>query len=145
MKRVVVDASIAIKWFVPEIFTEQAILLLREDIELHAPDLLYPEFCNIVWKKTVKKEFSYKEAREVVSILGKIPIIIHASQGLLEKSLNTALSLGDTVYDCLYLTLAEMLLCQLITADRIFFEKTKKNYVVQHICWIGDFSRHSAA
>ena len=36
----VVDASVAIKWFVPEIHAEAARRLLREGITLLAPDLI---------------------------------------------------------------------------------------------------------
>lgn len=54
------------------------------------------------------------------------------------KSLETAIRLGDTVYDCLYLTLAEALSCAWITADHVFFEKAKKHRLTQHICWIAD-------
>ena len=45
------DASVAIKWYVPEVHSEIAACLLDGTHELIAPDLLLPEFGNIVWKK----------------------------------------------------------------------------------------------
>jgi predicted nucleic acid-binding protein len=47
----VVDASVAVKWFVPEIYDAQALRLLSGSHQLVAPDLLYVEAGNILWKK----------------------------------------------------------------------------------------------
>ena len=53
--RVVVDSSVAIKWFVEEPYSVEAHRLLEgyQDgtLTLLAPDLLYAEVGNIVWKK----------------------------------------------------------------------------------------------
>ena len=43
MKRLVVDASVAVKWYVPEIHSEAAAKLLSGPYELIAPDLILPE------------------------------------------------------------------------------------------------------
>ena len=40
MSRVVVDASVAVKWFLPEIHSEAALRYLDGDYERVAPDLL---------------------------------------------------------------------------------------------------------
>jgi predicted nucleic acid-binding protein len=47
----VVDASIVIKWFVDEVHSEAARSLQEDQYELSAPDLLWPECGNILWKK----------------------------------------------------------------------------------------------
>ncbi len=46
MKTVVVDASVALKWFVDEAGSNQARLLLIRDLSLVAPDLIVAEVCN---------------------------------------------------------------------------------------------------
>jgi predicted nucleic acid-binding protein len=52
MDKVVVDSSVAIKWFIPESLSSQARRLLdgyeAESLELLAPDLIYAEVGNIV-------------------------------------------------------------------------------------------------
>ena len=50
MSRVVVDASVAVKWFLPEIHSGAALRYLDDDCERLAPDLLYVEFGNVIWK-----------------------------------------------------------------------------------------------
>jgi predicted nucleic acid-binding protein len=47
---IVVDASVAAKWFIAEDNTDDALLLLDMPFDLHAPDLLYLEFDNILCK-----------------------------------------------------------------------------------------------
>jgi predicted nucleic acid-binding protein len=50
MKRLVIDASVAVKWVVEEEGTAEALALLRAS-KLVAPELLVAECANILWKK----------------------------------------------------------------------------------------------
>ena len=56
--KLTVDASIAVKWYVSEDYTERARLLLAHRIERHAPDILLAEFANTVWKKARRNEIA---------------------------------------------------------------------------------------
>lgn len=49
MTRLVVDASVAVKWVVTEDGTAEAVSLLS--IPMSAPDLLIAECANILWKE----------------------------------------------------------------------------------------------
>ena len=55
----VVDASIAVKWFIPEEHSEQALELLKsfskEETELYAPATLKIEFTNAIRKYNVRE------------------------------------------------------------------------------------------
>ena len=48
MPQHVVDASVVIKWFIDEVYTEAAWRLQAEYYNLLAPDLLWPECENIL-------------------------------------------------------------------------------------------------
>jgi len=56
VSRYVVDASVGIKWFVPEIHSDAARRLLTEDSILLVPDLFFPEIGNILWKRVRRGE-----------------------------------------------------------------------------------------
>ena len=114
---VVVDSSVALKWFVPEIHSEQAASLLETSIQIAAPDLLYPEAGNIVWKKVGRGELQPGEARDVVAALKRIPIAIASSSLLLDAALEIAIAHHRTVYDSLYVALAVARDCPFVTAD----------------------------
>ena len=51
MSRLVVDSSVVIKWFVPEVHSDDALRYLDPDLERDAPELLLAEASNILWKK----------------------------------------------------------------------------------------------
>ena len=117
MKTVVVDSSVALKWFVPEVHSDRAASLLETSIQLAAPDLIYPEAGNIVWKKVGRGELQPDEGREVIAGLKRVPIAIAPSNVLLEAALEIALAHERTVYDSLYVSLAVARDCDFVTAD----------------------------
>ena len=61
MNRIVIDASVAIKWVVEEDGTPEALALLEKH-SLSAPDLFIPECANILWKKVRRRELEKNEA-----------------------------------------------------------------------------------
>lgn len=112
----VIDASVAAKWLVPEPDSHMAALALDE--MLAAPDLLFAEVGNILWKKQQRGELDGEAARAGARFLLQVPIDVHDSAALMEDALALALSLQHPVYDCLYLALARRLDTTLLTADR---------------------------
>jgi predicted nucleic acid-binding protein len=106
MSRFVVDANVAIKWFVPEIHSTEAIRLLSVGCELLAPDLLPAEFGNILWKKTRRNEIQAHQAVEILHALAEVPIALSAASELLESAYLLATKFERSVYDSLYLSLA---------------------------------------
>jgi predicted nucleic acid-binding protein len=114
---VVVDSSVAVKWFVPEALSEEATHLLDGTWELLAPDLLVPECGNTVWKKVARDELTRNEARAILAGLAQVPVAIIPSSELVEGALEIAVAHQRSVYDSLYVALAVARECALITAD----------------------------
>ena len=56
MSAFVVDASVVVKWFVPEVHSDAARRLLTLSHEYFAPDLLFAETANTIWKKIRRGE-----------------------------------------------------------------------------------------
>ena len=117
----VVDASVLIKAYIPEAGSEQAgtwVARVEEgDVELLAPDLIYPETGNILWKKVRRGELTEAEAREIGAAIGSLPLRIEAGRTLLPLALDIALACGVTVYDALYVALAGVYDTRMLTAD----------------------------
>ena len=111
----VVDASVAVKWVVEEEFSDAARRLAGAT--LYAPDLLYIECANILWKKTTKGDLSRPQAARALKDLQTSPVLIAGSGPLLEKALAIAELLRHPVYDCVYLALAVEKKIPLVTAD----------------------------
>jgi predicted nucleic acid-binding protein len=136
MKKVVVDASVAIKWFVPEIHSEAAVRALDAEIALYAPDLILPEFGNIVWKKVRRGEIELEEAGEIIGAFARLPFEIRPSSLLLSAAFELAVALDRTVYDSLYLALAVAEDCALITADAKFHAAIAASPLADNVMWV---------
>jgi len=113
----VVDASVVVKWFVPEIHNEAARRLLALPHEYIAPDLLFAETANTIWKKIRRKELTAEEGQALVADINRIAVETVSCRALAEDAHALANTTGRTVYDCLYLALAVRLKTRAITAD----------------------------
>ena len=113
----VVDASIATKWFVEESGREQALQVL-DLADRQAPDLIVAEVANVIWKKALRGQVTDAQARAICGALPRYFETLHASEALIESAIGIALALRHPVYDCLYLCCAMRLGTRLVTADR---------------------------
>ena len=113
----VVDASVAVKWVVPEVLTDEAEQLLAGDEELVAPDLIEVEAANALWKKTVRREMSAAEADGALELLRESGLVLRPTGPLLPRAMRLAHRLGHPIYACVYLALAEREGARLVTAD----------------------------
>jgi predicted nucleic acid-binding protein len=138
MKRVVVDASVAVKWFVPEIHSELAARLLEADLIVSAPDLIGPELGNTLWKKVRRKEITPQEATEILKTFPRLGVELYPSSTLLSSAFELAVALDRTVYDSVYLALSIALDGVLVTADRKFHAAVLESALSRHIRWIAD-------
>jgi predicted nucleic acid-binding protein len=138
VSRLVVDASVAIKWFVHEVYAEEALRFLDPTHDVTAPDLLWPEFGNILWKKTLRDEVSADMAREILVAFRRVPLRIMPSEPLVEAAFEIANRIGRTVYDSLHLALAAQLGCRLVTADQKLYNAVQTDLISGHLLWIED-------
>lgn len=117
MNVLIVDASVGIKWFLPEVGADLAKKLQHPHYELHAPSFFDVELTNILWKKIQHGELLRPEAEIVLARLLCLPVIRHAETALLTTAFDLAERSRRTVYDCLYLALAIRLRGRMVTAD----------------------------
>jgi predicted nucleic acid-binding protein len=113
----VVDASVVVKWFVPEIHSDKARRLLAAPHEYVAPDLLFAETANTIWKKVRRKELTAEQGQRLVADIGRIAVETVSCRSLAEDAHALANATARTVYDCMYVALAVRLKTRTITAD----------------------------
>ena len=126
MTEVVIDASVAVKWFVPEAQTEIALALQEQSILFHAPEFMKLEVASAILKYVGKAQVS--------------PALWHFAQPELERSIDNwhlagpllvdafeiARALPHPLYDCLYLALARQLNTVFITADNKLLKRLEE-------------------
>ena len=119
----VVDASVAVKWVIPEEGSDRARGLLdaaaHDEARLLAPDIYVAEVANVLWKRThLTGDLLEGDAREALdSLIATLPVLVPGS-ALAGQALELALAFGRPLYDCLYVALALRAGCPLVTADR---------------------------
>jgi len=130
---VVVDSSVALKWFVPEVLSDEAAAFLDASFTLLTPDLLFAEFGNILWKKITRGEIQPDEARDIVAALATVPLVVVPSAALLAAALEIAVALRRTVYDALYVALAVARDCTFVTADDRLSRALAQSPLARHV------------
>ena len=136
MTSLVVDASVAVKWFVPEVHEIAAQKLIDPRYQLFAPDLLWPEFGNILWKKQTRQQISPQATRQILIDFRRHRVGIMPSEPFVVAALEIAERVGRTVYDSLYLALAQRLGCRAVTADEKLFNAVQRDRIAAHVLWI---------
>ena len=134
----IVDASVAVKWFVPESHAATAREILSREATLHAPDLFRAEVIGVLCKKIQIKQLGADEGREALNAFIQLPIQFHPTADLLIPAFEIALQFRQYVYDCVYLILAAQLNIRMVTADRRFYKAIQKTEFRNHIGWIED-------
>jgi predicted nucleic acid-binding protein len=122
VSRLVIDASVAVKWVVEETGTPEA-LALRRGPDLIAPELLVAECANILWKKVQRRQLTKEEALMAARLLQGAEIELLPIRSLLAVATEMAIELDHPAYDCLYLALAIANDCQFVTADERLLRK----------------------
>ena len=107
----VVDASVAAKWYLPEELSEEAARFLdagtRSEAKLVAPSLLGSELGNVLWHRYRRGDISLERLREAWAAFEAVPLSFVETGPLMPAALEIAVGYGCTVYDALYVTLAE--------------------------------------
>jgi predicted nucleic acid-binding protein len=114
----VVDASVAIKWFLVEPGDREALALLDGDRPLIAPELVVAEVVNAVWKRLISGGIERAQAADVPPAIVKLFAELRPIVTLAARALEIAVELRHPAYECFYLALAEERRAKLVTADR---------------------------
>jgi predicted nucleic acid-binding protein len=140
---VVVDASLAVKWVLNEVHSDNALALARrwatEEVQPLAPYLLPVEADNVIHRRMMKGEFGLETALRLMEALLRAGIVLREQPGLHCRAIELAGQLAQgAVYDAHYLALAEMVDCELWTADERFHRAASGTF--GRVKWVGEES-----
>jgi predicted nucleic acid-binding protein len=136
--RYVVDASVAIKWFVPERLSDAAGRLQHPSHRLSVPAFFWLEIGNVLAKKIRRGELTGEEGDYVLKELHHLPLQRHADDRLFRPAYALALQTQRSLYDCLYLALAEVIDGRMVTADRKFYSRLAEGGQGHRVLWVED-------
>ena len=121
----VVDASVAAKWFIQEPETPFADVI-RNAESVIAPDLIIAEVMNAAWKHVRLRHISPEHARSIALNLPQAFAKVISSVELAVRALEIAVALDHPVYDAFYIALAEHAETILVTADENLQRKIRR-------------------
>ena len=117
MMRLVVDASVAVKWLVEEEHSDAADRLLDGNHELFAPRLMASEVGNALWRKVRMGELERSRAGALAAAISEMAVRWTEDEEVGPDAVRLSLALDRPVYDCVYLALAHRLGATLVTTD----------------------------
>lgn len=135
----VVDASVAVKWFLPEAYSASAGRVLASGRALLAPNLVYPEVGSVLWKRTRAGDITAEEAGAVLRALGGLGLRIYPAWPLVLSAYELAAQTGRSVYDSLYLALAVQESALMVTADERLVNALQDSPLAAFVLWLGDY------
>lgn len=138
----VVDASVAFKWFLSgESDGDLALGILRDGDLLVAPDLVIAEVCNAAWKSARLGRITPVQVREIATALPRYFDKLVASALLATRAVEISEQLDHPVYDSLYLALAEAEQARVVTADSHLAGKVRRTQWKNRVAHLPDISR----
>ena len=114
----VIDASVAVKWFVEQDGWEEARALAKPPAELVAPELILAEIASALWKYVRVGQLAEDIAKAMLSRAPSAFARLVPLEELLASAFALSLSIPHPVYDCFYLALARREGAPLVTADK---------------------------
>lgn len=147
VRKLIVDASVGIKWYLPEEQNLTADIILHQfnanKIDIVVPFLFRLEVVNSLLSATLSKRITYALAESSVRNFLKqgfniIDLSAQNYRGIYEFAHKYSLS----VYDANYVLLAEQENCNFVTADRKLFLKI--NDKKPTVKWIDNFFKEES-
>jgi predicted nucleic acid-binding protein len=138
----VVDASVALKWFLSEEpDADRALAVVRDGIPLIAPDLVIVEVCNAAWRSARLGRISPAQMGAIASSLPRFFDGLVGAATLAPRAVAIAGELDHSVYDCLYVALAEAEQATLVTADAQLVGKLRATPWEQLTISVSEYNR----
>jgi predicted nucleic acid-binding protein len=140
-KRLVLDASVAVKWLLPpgdEQLIKEALNLLRSHdagaVDFIVPDLFWTEFAHAAQSGVRRRRWSHSAAVDALRAMLGYELRTIPSRLYTERALIIALANNCSLYDSIYVALAEEADCEMITADEKLVNALGSRFPVR---WLG--------
>jgi predicted nucleic acid-binding protein len=130
--RYVLDASAALCWVLPRPNSGKA-LQLQADFqnavhELIAPSVFSGEVASALTKAERQRLIPVGDARPLLGRIMRTPSIMHPYEPLLYRAVDISSQTRNGLYDCLYIALAELEGCEMVTDDQKLIANLKPHF-----------------
>jgi predicted nucleic acid-binding protein len=134
----VLDASVIVKWFCEEEYTDIALRIrdgfFKGELDVVVSGLMFYEVSNAIRHN---KALSTEDKLSVVDDLFSIDFDVMEDKRILSRAMKLALDTDTPIYDNVYLATARLRKCNFITADKEYAD----NIDTKDVIFIGDWKR----
>lgn len=132
--KIVIDASVIAKWFLPDEQETEIALKIKEDfvqgsISIALPSLVFYEINNLLNLAVVRLRVSGEKAVDIYRDFLELDFETYFTKELLKSTLENALAYKISSYDASYIALTEMIKAPFFTADEKLINQVKSKYV----------------
>lgn len=132
MKTYIIDASVGVKWFFDEAGKEPADYLIEQlhmdKLKLVVPEIFYLEFASVCLKKSRRGLIKKSETFKILDRMAALSLERYSDYELSDVALENAAQLGLSIYDAVYVALAEIYASPLVTADKNLIHACQKRF-----------------
>lgn len=143
-KATVVDATVIVKWYLPEIYSDECIAVLRHAPRIATVDLVFSQLASSLWKRTRQGELSADQSRRILGNLARLPVEFVPISTLAPAAMELAAVSSRTFNDSLYLVLAMREQTKLITADHRWHNLLSTGRLKPYVELVADTARRLA-
>jgi predicted nucleic acid-binding protein len=142
MNKIVVDTSVAVKWFIAEQHSVEARRILDQYqdgvVSFLAPDLLVAEFYNVIGKKHSRGILSENDAQNILAAFRLLAFTLYPTVDLLDDAFKIATTHRRSVYDSLFIALSTRENCRCVTADEKLMNSVSSTF--PNLVWLPNWS-----
>ena len=143
-KAIVVDATVIVKWYLQEIYTDECLVVLERAPRIATVDLVFAQLASSLWKRARQGEVSAEQARRILANLARLPIEYAPISTLAPAAMELAAVTSRTFNDSLYLVLAMREKTKLITADHRWHNLLSTGKLKSYVELVSDTARRLA-
>ncbi len=139
MASAIVDASVAVKWFLRESDSARARAFGAGTSMMLAPDFLVLEVANALRKALATGTITQAYAERSLARVRRVFDPLIETAALIDNAFSASIALRHPIYDCLYLAASEQLGVPLITADAAFVAKLAGTPYAQNVVLLANW------
>jgi predicted nucleic acid-binding protein len=136
----VIDANVAVKWFIQQQGSDDARRVQAYQGGLIAPAMLIPETTSALWRHVQRGDVPADHARSALVALPRWFNELVVDQSLALPAFDLAVALNFAPYDLFYLALAIDRGSLLVTADKRFINRLASTPYKSHVVHLADWT-----
>jgi predicted nucleic acid-binding protein len=139
LERVVVDATVALAWFLPGPRSIAAHHLMNEARELLSSDVMLSDVARALQRRVAAGDMVADDAQSLLESVQTSPVMLRLSAPFLNRGLEIALSAGVDPGLGVHLALAERTEAALVTDDQATLARLRAfDHQARALLWLGD-------